>query len=379
MFRAAHVGLAMLQDIVGPLLKVRNTVLIALSTYDDKKNWFNDLLKRDDPQSRRLIKMRKVERVCAECKALRISSCPHSQTPSWHDSANDELAMTIINDEKKFAREVLGVAGDEVTGQIFDAAYVERIFTRPPYQIQYLPVPRLCITFFDPKGNSARQSYFAVVTLLVTPSNGFLLVGFDETAHTTIEGKRPFLHSYFTNLGKHPICANSKHLFVVESNFAPIEADIWPQEAADILLKHNPYCAPQRYNDKVEARGARTDHVTKGLGASLLYRNMKRDEVFLVDEFVVSQISRREEVREELSNQLKSIRVHNKKMDGKLTANVHDDMAVGLIIAADITRRYQEELHMRESILIQRDLEAARNQKSRNRRAGGSELPWNSV
>ena len=353
---AAYIPKDMIQDVIGPLVKVRNTVLVALSTFanNDPDNWFTQIMRRDDPQIKRLAKRQMLELRCEACKQRNFTSCDHKRhlLPAWHDSDNTEMAQLIIPNDKKFATEVLGSWSDSTTGALFHHQHVERIFARNPFNIGALPTPSLCLTFFDPKGNSERQSFFAVLTLILTEQNGILLVGFDELQSTMPGARTTFLQNYFTNLSNHPVFARSHHTMVVESNYAAVESELWPPLAHQIFRAKNHYVGVSRYNDDITKQGARTGDVTKALGASLLIKRMMLDQIYCVPDLVVAEISQRERVIKTFKEQMKAIQVHKgRKIHGKNSPGDHDDMAVGFVIATDIARRYREELCMKEALM----------------------------
>ena len=357
MDEAAFIKPKMIHEIIAPLMRVKHTVVIALSTSQGEDNWLSHVMVRKDEIAKRNVIVQQIKAVCEQCEVYGVEKCNHrGDLPPWQDEGANEIVQILMGGDKKlFRQEILGQIVSSTHNNLFLPKYVDYLFKQKKYPIRYLPQPRMCITFIDPKGKSKNQSYFAVVTVILTPDDGMLLVGIDEIPDCIYLEKKKFLMHYFTNLSNHPIFEHSAHIIVIEQNFGAEAQFIYPYLAKQILQQKNPYCVVIPYNATPESDGGEwTGSVTKLNGASDLVEMLTNKKVYLVDDLVVAHVSKREIVQEECISQMKQMRVQrsakgNLQVDGKLNSNTHDDMAMSLILVTSVAKKYQAQMAWREN------------------------------
>lgn len=370
---AAFINKAMLEEVIGPMIKVRDTIIVALSTSDKSNNWFSKVFNRNDEQIKRLVSRMQVKFICDECEKQGFRSCEHMShlIPKWHDADAKELIQLFIPNEQLYAQEVLGLIIDVQQGCIFSDRDMERLFTRPKPPIQNLK-SRLLLTFIDPKGLSEKQSYFAVCTVLITSTNRVLLVGFDETPATLEPDKHAFLRDYFTALSLHPICKQSTHIITTESNFAT-ESNKWAQLAEDIITERNPGVEVNEYFDKDKKAGAWTFKKNKLDAAGMLLSDFMNDAVYLAQDWVCARESQRDVLQKSFIYQMTNLRIHdNHELHGKNSKFDHDDMAICFLMAVQKLRHVHRSLEIEHA----RYQAAVDLQEEAENRHGHSYEPW---
>ena len=234
-----------------------------------------------------------------------------TKTPEWHRPANDEKMPVDKNHP------------------LFDPFDVQQFVDRPSYPIQSLPTPNLLITFVE--GVDLRGSW-AVVTVLMTPVYGILLVGCDETDAITFNERKAFMQTYLSNLAIHPLSRRATFVMATENNVSDVEAEVWTELARCVLRIYLVDVAVVQYRTTT---------------SSQLRMNPKEitslHEVHPLDTFVTT--TNREDIKTKLIRQLRNVSMNN----------LHENsMAALLKRASGIAKNFCEEVHRHEEIRIHR-------------------------
>jgi hypothetical protein len=140
MEEAAFMKVSVVEKVVVPLMIMKNSVLIAISTPDGNDNHYSVLLEKKNPDnpSERLFKVLSIGLACDACKLAKIaSSCRHmvDRIPRFHDSGNRKLQRAMVSDEVYQAEQQGSVVGGGKRWT-FDQEQVERAFTRPRTRLE---------------------------------------------------------------------------------------------------------------------------------------------------------------------------------------------------------------------------------------------------
>lgn len=218
---AARVPKIILSEVIAPMLKVSNAVVVLLSTNMGRDNFFSEMIESEDPLMERLFFRKKIELVCAECKLKErgAEDCPHLAHlhPPWLlDSNADRVKVLMGNDPEMYKREVLGmICGDQ--NVVFDQRLLKALETRPDVR---LTSSRGCFitTYIDPSGGGA-GSNVGVVSVARRQDGSTVVVGLAETASRELATIGRDMGAYFGKFRRHPVLGCMRHFLVVEHNF----------------------------------------------------------------------------------------------------------------------------------------------------------------
>lgn len=338
-------------------MQVKHTVLIALSTLNNKDTWFSRIFNRKDDAINRLISRVQVEWICKRCKAEGMISCQclKALQPA-HLGEKSDMTQLLIPNEKLYSEEVLGLIMEGNDGKLFNSVWIDDILSKPRItnkQIKQLQGIKLC-TFIDPKGKSGdgktkmTSSYVSVITVGLTRADDVIIFAMDEMVSSDLVKQKPFFENYFTNLKCDPVTANLEHIIFIENNHISIGDRIYASIAAQILPQTVFYAMTE------EKTGARTGQ-NKYEAAHLSILDLLNKKVWLIEELKCSALSTMESKLTEFSEQMKRIELKDEKITGKIDG-FHDDMAIAFIMSCYWARRYNEEV-------LQRDAAMARDER----------------
>ncbi len=354
---AAFINKAMLEEVIGPLIKVRNTTIIALSTHSGAENWFSRIFKRKDKQIERIVTRMQVKFMCDDCETKGFKTCEHMRhlQPKWHDAESKELIQLFITNEQLYAQEIMGKIIGSNDGCFFNHDFMDFLFKRPKPPIQTLHT-RTLLTFIDPKGTSEHSSYFAVCTVLITPTDCVLLVGFDETKAALGPNKDEFLKDYFSALVHHEIYTpKTKMIVCTENNYSASESYFWSDLARRTVNLVHPNAEVLEYYEQDQKAGARTFENTKKEAASMLFSDFLCNSVYLCPDWVCTKESERRDIQKAFVNQMTNMRVHaNGTIHGKLNKMEHDDMAIVFMLSVHRARAIKNAAEIKR--IIYRDM-----------------------
>lgn len=219
---AAYIPQGILTQIIAPMLKVSNSVLIALSTHQGEENYYSKLFHDKDPEMDRLFIRLHIELICTVCKKLGKSpgECAHVAhlNPSWLLSSNEGRVKKLMgDDEETYAREVLGAFWSNAD-YIFQPKWISVLQRKPARPVHARQV-LFILTMIDPAGGG--DSRTAICSVAYLRSKDIVILGVDEA--NILEGpqQESFLRRYFLQF--HPdsdaLFKETLHYIVVERNY----------------------------------------------------------------------------------------------------------------------------------------------------------------
>ena len=162
-----------------PLLEVKNTALIAISTPLDSSNFYSTLVQMQDDRGDNIFEVMECRAACARCIETLAdpSKCPHMQLerPAWKSKEKQQVVKALYSGNKgMLLRESLGVITEGQEG-VFLRKCINHLFNRPrvpqPTQARHVYIA------IDPTGGG--PSKFAIVSGL--RENGGLQVELNPT------------------------------------------------------------------------------------------------------------------------------------------------------------------------------------------------------
>lgn len=157
---AAHVDPALFYKVVVPILSMKQTALLALSSPEGSQNYFSKLIKLVDPATGlNFFRVCNCFLICEECRKLELEEqvkCNHvKQTATWlSQPRTNRNKLLYATDPATLAKELAGVITDDFV-PCFGRKYLEKMFQRAPYITK--SSPEYIIVTVDPSGGGMSQ------------------------------------------------------------------------------------------------------------------------------------------------------------------------------------------------------------------------------
>ena len=163
---AAFISSEVWTEVVIPLIEVKNTALVAISTPLDSSNFYSVLVNMKDENENRVFEVLEARAACQACiETLEDpSKCPHVQLerPTWKSKEKQKVVKALYaGNEQTMLRESLGVVTEGSNG-IFIRKQVNRLFetsrSSMPLDTEHIYVA------IDPSGGG--PSHFAICSAI---------------------------------------------------------------------------------------------------------------------------------------------------------------------------------------------------------------------
>lgn len=163
MDEAAYVDPALFFKVIVPILSMKNTALIALSSPEGEGNYFSALTTMTRSDGTPFFKVIDCFRICKRCMRLervKAIECQHIKTtPHWLSSKKISELKTLYKANPEDAlREFGGMSVSNHKPALLKEE-VQRLFKSPPYLWQ--APPRDIFTTYDPNGGGPSQAAMA--------------------------------------------------------------------------------------------------------------------------------------------------------------------------------------------------------------------------
>lgn len=170
---ASHIDSSIFNTVIVPLLGVKYTAVLAISTPDTEFNYYSALLEMKDPETGdTLFKTIRFELVCDRCKNSGDAvSCTHMdhKLPRWKSSKTQaKMAAILADDPELNARENKGIIITN-TRFIFNAKMVRALLEAPRLPLAQGAATRpLSVTMcVDPSGGGSGSDYAVCSTMVL--------------------------------------------------------------------------------------------------------------------------------------------------------------------------------------------------------------------
>lgn len=251
---ASRVPSDIISEVIAPMLRVKNTVLIMLSTNLGKDNHYSKMFDKAKGEFEPLFIKKQVDLMCENCKRAKKdpSECNHNEhrNPSWLSGASKKRAKFFMTSQSMYAREVLGVVmSDE--NSVLDSSWLDRLTNKERWSIKFDPTYVL-YTYIDPSGSGkGHQSETAICTVIRTPEGKSIILGVASWNTQNEKDTNDFVISYFRNFALHEIYSKMRHVLCVESNYGGALVASWFVNRATHALPTIEQYRPQEGKDGV--------------------------------------------------------------------------------------------------------------------------------
>jgi len=196
---------------IAPLVEMRDSMLIGVSTPAGEENAFTKLMQHKE------FDAHMYQRACADCiAAKRATLCPHMDhlAPAWKDIGRESIAAALMgSDEKLQAQESRGVITTD-DSRVFEASHIAAFFDAPGVSIENGKV-RVLWVFADPNGGG--QSKLALLACTYITGKVVLLAG-ELEAPSSRQQVRDALRRFIRGLRAPAAFPEAAIIFVPENN-----------------------------------------------------------------------------------------------------------------------------------------------------------------
>ena len=171
---AAYCDVQMINEVVLPLLSVRSSVLLCISTLLETSNHYSRMFTLKTPNGKPLFETMQISLVCAEClRTPNPERCNHrvADMPRWLSSQKMETIRALMADDPAMLlRESMGVSA-ETTTRAFNETHIAQFIARP----RTAPARRLSHIYVsvDPAGGGS--SNFAISSICLSETGSVVV------------------------------------------------------------------------------------------------------------------------------------------------------------------------------------------------------------
>jgi hypothetical protein len=177
----AQVDPAFFYETVAPLLIVKNTCMLAISTLTSEINFYTRLIQMKDKTTQLdLFNVKKIELVCAKCKEDgKAAECVHMlhMVPRWQSSDKHVKLKTVMEDRPDLIESELSGMAFNSLQQVFKSSDLDIMFSQPPPIYALNHEIHLII---DPAAGGPQSDY---AMLSLQRSKGLITVCFINPCH----------------------------------------------------------------------------------------------------------------------------------------------------------------------------------------------------
>lgn len=164
---AAHIDPALFYKTILPILQMKNTCLLALSSPEGTDNYYSKLINLMDETTvppTPFFNTVDCFMICEACRKLedRLEQikCNHvKQTAHWLSKRKgDRMQALYKSDPATYQREMQGLITDDYV-PCFNKEHIERLFTSPPWTVNV--APEYVFVAVDPNGGGPSQMAIA--------------------------------------------------------------------------------------------------------------------------------------------------------------------------------------------------------------------------
>lgn len=341
---AAFIDQEVIQKVAAPLIGVRDTVTLAISTPDseDPDNYYNrflDLKSPEDPEEP-MFEIITMGLACDECmRANKASQCTHKShlLPPWKSEERQRKTAAIMGGTGMMhAQENMGVLSNK-TLFFFPQSLLRNLIEAEPYK--WSRNPSMLYVSIDPSGGGAKSNY-ALVTTTTNEHGAHVIVGMDHTDSYRYEEIELMIRDHLSALRADPRYRHCVIVVFIEANMGFVHVD----RIRDVVTGTDvfaPILVPTFDAEGKNRPGVWTTHDRK-MGYVLNLRAILAAKLLLYAERLISVTSKPDEraIKCEFENQLRAFRRCEKQsatpefvearveVSGKTSRGSRDDLAM---------------------------------------------------
>ena len=295
---AAHIKSDVFYEVIVPLMGLKTTSVLAISTPGTSDNWYSTLLEKVDSRGDLIFSCYTAHNTCLKCKLnRRAATCKHiaAEIAPWKSKAKKDVTQAMYSDNKALAmRELSGIVADDV-----NCAY-NRLLVSHLFKKQRIPVgtgvqqPPVIFIAIDPCGGGASQFAIASIFLKTTKQSNnlnsdryeFVLCGSENKHAQNHEDVKRIVLSHVKGL--RCVYPNSHFCIGIESNLGMEASNI----SHMLVNEPNIFCLEEtKKKDGTYGSGFTTTYARKIQYYELLHMALSRDIIYITNEYVSEDAS----------------------------------------------------------------------------------------
>lgn len=228
----AFVPYTLIQEVIAPMLKMKNSVVVSASTQLDKSNHFSKFFTDEYKKSAKidhLVVTMQTDLLCRECRESGAAAfeCTHGdyKHPAFNIAGNKERAAVFIADQQNFAREMMGAVSANAPSVIKEE-HIEALKAKATNcLVDMVPRNTTIWTYIDPNGgaqlirrHNAPPSKLGI-TSMIRDGKKKIIVGLHSQQAVGEMDTLAQVTQYFAALAKNPQLSGCRHVLFVENNF----------------------------------------------------------------------------------------------------------------------------------------------------------------
>lgn len=336
MDEAAHIDPALFYKVIVPILSMKNTSLMCLSSPEGDANYYSGLLNLKKSNGEPFFHVIDCFLICKACQKLERAkqiNCSHVPTATpWLSSRKIKELKQLLTPEDALRELAGGVVSDHKPA--LPKEEVARFFAAPTYLTT--STPGYVFTACDPNGGGPSQMSLVSVYRMGAGGERLIIIGMDSEPVRDDREEYLLLHRHYNKLRENQFFRESKQVFIPENNLGLESAHL------DTMVKD--IAGVRTYWEKPGKPGVCKDgRVTRAYQFNLAHALATQSIVFDADCFTVSREQSVASMKDMLQDQM--LRYHWEKKDandslgkdryaltGKI-GNKQDDLLIALSMA----------------------------------------------
>lgn len=301
---AAHIDPELFRKVIVPILQMKNTALMCLSSPADDANYYSGMLtlkKKDGSDFFHVIDCFLICRACRKLERVKQINCTHvpSATP-WLSQRKTRDLTALLSAEDTIRELAGGIISDHKPA--LPKEEIARLFARPTSITT--GTPQYIFTSCDPNGGG--PSHMSIVSAYFTGAGGanMVVIGMDSEPVGDDKDEYFLIHRHYKRLREHRYWREAKCIFIPENNLAIESAHL------DTMVRDIP--GVRTYWEKPNKPGVLKDgRVTRAYQFNLAHALMNETISFDADCFTVTREMNTAKMRDMLQEQM--LRYHWEK------------------------------------------------------------------
>lgn len=221
----AQVSTKFFLEVVGPILGMETTALVAISTIKSSENWYTQFLELKGPSGRPLMNTYKFFLSCDDCIDRGVAaSCTHKyhELPSWIGAEKQEILRSMykqLGAVKILEQETIGLAGNSAEAA-FKQQIIRKLFNAartPLYRaLDFETEPAIVFVSMDPNLGGA-GSDFALCSCAFSRGT-MVIVGLESIPAQCEDDYKQFVVEHLLTLRSKPPLQEALFVLACESN-----------------------------------------------------------------------------------------------------------------------------------------------------------------
>lgn len=336
MDEAAHIDPELFKKVIVPILAMKNTSLMCLSSPADDANHYSGMLtlKKDNGEPFfHVIDCFLICKACRKLERVKQINCSHVPTSTpWLSVRKTKELAKLLSPEDVIRELKGGVVSDHTPALAKED--VARLFALPPYLT--VSTPGYVFTTCDPNGGGPSRMSLVSVYHMGAGGGKMVIIGMDSEAVRDDREEYMLLHRHYMKLRENRYFREAKQVFIPENNLGLESAHL------DTMVKDIP--GVRTYWEKPNKPGVCKDgRATRAYQFNLAHALAMQSIVFDADCFTVTKDQSVSKIKDMLQEEMLRYRWEKKDavdsmgkdryaLTGKM-GNKQDDLLIALSMA----------------------------------------------